>query len=300
MITNSQRLGFVIVDPTSQANLIEDARGLEPIGYVNRYEVREKVRCAFCDGHTLHNRGVTASLPNGRIALCGRCCAARLFPEVNDRLWTQLVEREKAAIARNMVGPLLEGADGVVEAVKAHLGLERQIMEAAKAIVAVAGVEVLRRRTNERGRIGVHDDRGALIGVVSGAFLLREHSRRLFDGASILARIRRTVNVESTDAEIRQAGLDRQEAARLLQEGVDYAAEGILFFRRENVDPVATLLLELQRDAHSVEFEEKEGAATIVLQTYFGNTTRLVFPLLDDVQPPPVHDLVDPLRRSRN
>lgn len=294
----SERLGFVVSDPQSQAGLIEDARGIEPTGYINRYSVGEKVRCAFCDGHTPHNRGVTASLPDGRLALCGRCCAARLFPEVDDRLWAHLMEREKAAIARNLLEPLLDGADSVIEAVKLHLALERRIVDAAKQLVSTLGQEAIKRRTNERGRIGVHDESGLQIGIISGEFLMREHRRRLFEAASILARIKRTISAESSDAEFRQAGLDRQEAIRSLEEGVAYIAEAIRFFRAEAVDPLATLLLEVDRDALSVEFEELGDQAEIVLhQRYRDQASKLVLPILNDMHPPAVHDLVDPLKR---
>lgn len=88
--------GLVISHPELQPGLTDVIPpGELPSHYINRYQAEEEVRCAFCDKHTPHKRGFTAQMEDGRIALCGRDCAAKYFG-------TEAAEKFEAELERQI------------------------------------------------------------------------------------------------------------------------------------------------------------------------------------------------------
>ena len=112
------QLGLTAIIPTGQI----------PTRFINRYRATSKVRCAFCDRHTEHNRGVTAEMADGRIALCGIDCATRHFGrEVVRGLEAELARREAMHARRRQLENVLSGAQQVDDTIDRWLPLEHQI-----------------------------------------------------------------------------------------------------------------------------------------------------------------------------
>lgn len=102
---------FTVNAPDLQANLTaEIERGSVPREYVNRYQADHDVRCAFCAGHTLHRRGFTVKMADGRIALCGIDCAKEFFGEEIAARFERDLERQishqalRAVLSRTVLG----------------------------------------------------------------------------------------------------------------------------------------------------------------------------------------------------
>ena len=73
---------FIISRPELQAGLVDEIpEGEMPSRYINRYHAENEVRCGFCKQHQAHNRGFTALMDDGRMALCGRDCGIKYFGE---------------------------------------------------------------------------------------------------------------------------------------------------------------------------------------------------------------------------
>ena len=84
---------FIVSRPDEQSNLTpEIPKGEIPTHYINRYHADHDVSCAFCDKHTLHRKGFTAEMADGRIALCGRDCAIVRRQGFWDRWLPELIE----------------------------------------------------------------------------------------------------------------------------------------------------------------------------------------------------------------
>jgi hypothetical protein len=101
-----------IDEPEKQAGLtLEFSGGEILVDYENSYKIAHKVRCAFCAKKTLHQWGVTAVLEDGRRALCGNCCAKRVFgAEIHTKLKADLTKREDTAIVNP--GAILDHGNG--------------------------------------------------------------------------------------------------------------------------------------------------------------------------------------------
>ena len=120
-----RREGLRIDRPEEQEGLaLSIPEGEIPSDYENSYKLDYKVRCAFCRKRTPHQWGITAIMDDGRIALCGNCCARRMFgDEIHAKLKSELEQREDAAVSRELIAPLLEGVDDVIEKIKPLLTL---------------------------------------------------------------------------------------------------------------------------------------------------------------------------------
>lgn len=102
---------FFIERPSEQPGLLEVVpKGTRPVAFINHYHVDEQVRCAFCDTHRPHNKGVTVEMADGSIALCGNQCAEHFFGhDVAKHLFANLRvkidrERKRRLIAQTFVG----------------------------------------------------------------------------------------------------------------------------------------------------------------------------------------------------
>ncbi|GHC22725.1 hypothetical protein GCM10007291_22610 [Gemmobacter nanjingensis] len=111
LITPTAFENLIISKPDLQVGLTEVIpTGEIPTHYINRYMAEDEVRCAFCDKHTPHKRGFTAQMADGRIALCGRDCAAKYFgQEVADRFEQDLEKQIERAARRRIVHRTIEG-----------------------------------------------------------------------------------------------------------------------------------------------------------------------------------------------
>lgn len=293
-----EQLGFTIADPEAQEGLVADAVGIEPVGYINRYDLDRdnEVRCAFCAVHQKHQRGVTAELPDGRIALCGRCCAERIFPDMNRRHWSDLKTREKAAIARVRIGPLLEGIDVVVEAIRPFVSFEKQMVDACQQILKEVDPLEVKRRAGDRNQIAVEDSSGRHIGHLKDVDYLSASSRKLYEGASKLVRLKSELSASPTDEALLKAGLLRQDAVRDIEQGADLFKRGIAFFYQP--DMIGGFLANSFQDGVSWGLLLEEwGVYVVVADRRERPLFRLAYPMVDKVQAPSREELVEPLRR---
>lgn len=100
--------GLVISRPDLQPDLTPVVeRGVVPVSYLNSYVADDEQPCAFCAKRTPHKRGYTVSLADGRIALCGHCCADRFFgKEKAAALSSDYLQRHRLAMLRQAVANL--------------------------------------------------------------------------------------------------------------------------------------------------------------------------------------------------
>lgn len=103
--------GLVISRPDLQPDLTPVVeRGVVPVSYLNSYVADDEQPCAFCAKRTPHKRGYTVSLADGRIALCGHCCADRFFGrEKAAALSSDYLQRHRLAMLRQAVANLQAG-----------------------------------------------------------------------------------------------------------------------------------------------------------------------------------------------
>jgi hypothetical protein len=128
---------LTISRPEMQVGLTEIIPlGEIPTGYLNRYLAEREVRCAFCDNHTPHKKGFTARMADGRIALCGRDCAAKYFGQsVADRFEEQLDQQIARSARRRVVQRAVEGVPATLAMITPDLiSMEKQGLHAAHAL----------------------------------------------------------------------------------------------------------------------------------------------------------------------
>jgi len=150
---------YRIADPEFQPGLSETVEsGVVPVEYLNYYNTSSPVRCAFCGKHQRHNRGFTARMADGRIALCGRDCGKAFFGiDVARQLEKVLKAKEKSAIDKAKMEmamqqlPLFE-----TELWQVWTKVEEQISDALLIFPRIPG-NLVRENTRDNGDLCVYD-----------------------------------------------------------------------------------------------------------------------------------------------
>lgn len=153
---------LIISEPGLQVGLTDIIPlGEIPAHYINRYHAAEKVRCAFCDKHTPHNKGFTAQMADGRIALCGRDCAAKYFgQEVADKFEEQLEKQIERSSRRLLIQRTLDGIPDTLAQVSEDLvRMEQAGLKAAHALFLEFRSARLPTRLTEAGDLEISENR---------------------------------------------------------------------------------------------------------------------------------------------
>lgn len=253
---------FFIEDPAGQDGLLECApKGAVPVDFINHYNPSERVRCAFCDTHTPHNRGVTVLMEDGSIALCGNQCAEHFFGRERTRhLFAEL--RAKIERGRKLV-LIADVADAVAPA------LTQAVCESEKRARALWGalIEVLPR--------SVLSDmiNGKAVGVPGRFLSLRHHPEPLTAKVSSLLwqmdAARRHGEALGDIALQRIIDACRQLSGRL-RELEDFMAEAKLFMSPDSLWALK-LFLDARGGDPAARFTNPSGTPQIHL-IYSGRT----------------------------
>ncbi len=134
MNSQSSNSRFIVSRPDGQAGLTpEIPQGEIPIGYLNRYHADHDIRCAFCEKHTLHRRGFTAQMEDGRQALCGRDCATKYFgKEVADTFERDLEKEIRKESRRKILRRTLAGVPQCLKMIEeSWIDAERKYLPAS-------------------------------------------------------------------------------------------------------------------------------------------------------------------------
>ena len=247
-----RRKGLRIDRPEEQEALtLSIPEGDIPSDYENSYKLDYKVRCAFCRNRTPHQWGVTAIMDDGRRALCGNCCAKRVFgDEIHAQLKSELERRENAVVNRELISPLLDGIDDVIKKIKPLLPLERYACEQLTAIVGILP-NSWQRKMNDSGRLTVHEDDGLFIGSIKGMDALTATERHLFQAGSELYGIRKMLSDDPDDAVIKAAGLKRQSAVRSIKEGISFLGDARTLFESDENFQLLCIWFKNQQNEYS-------------------------------------------------
>jgi hypothetical protein len=154
---------FVVSSPDLQVGLsMEIEPGTRPKEFLNRYDAADKVRCAFCKGHTPHHRGFTVRLDDGRTALCGIICAQDFFgKEVASRFESVLQQQIERHNQKRILARTVDGAASALAIMENDwLEIERAYCAAVGGIKAwielddvkrdLAGDSILLRKTKTK------------------------------------------------------------------------------------------------------------------------------------------------------
>lgn len=221
--------------PEQQDGLTVEVGAAEaPVDYENSYKIGYKVPCAFCPKKTPHQWGITAVMEDGRRALCGNCCAKRLFgSDVHKKLNAELSKRERSAIAKHMYGPLVDGITSVIEELKEHwLPVEKRVIDANLAIQHQLPSD-WRSRMNDNGRITVKDWDGEVAGRVKGVDALTHRTRRLFEGTSHLHEIKTYLEADASEQRILFARDKQMKAVRSFELGFEALQKAQVFYKTD-------------------------------------------------------------------
>jgi hypothetical protein len=273
MVMNSH-LGLdtlIISRPDLQGDLTDVIPlGQIPWRYINRYLAEEEVRCAFCEKHTPHKRGFTAEMEDGRIALCGRDCAAKYFgKDVADRFEKDLERQIQVAARRRLVKRTIDGvAETLAKITPDMVAKERAVIKALNSlhldlraarlptILTDAGdleiTESKRRwieRVDENGivkRVPVDETRVTHRIAAAGVLRIKEVYKPHFESAR--AELLTLAEVKATD-DWSEAVIDRMVKKRSkiisdIQNAVRFMNLCQRFFTKDNIKELSRLAVE--------------------------------------------------------
>lgn len=248
-----------------------------PVDYENSYKIGYKVACAFCSKKTPHQWGITAVMEDGRRALCGNCCAKRLFgSDIHKKLSAELSKRERSVIARHMFGPLMDGISSVIDELEANwLPFEKQVIDANIAIVQQLPNE-WRTRMNDSGNLAVKDWEGKSIGRAQGVDALTYRERYLFNGASQLFQIKTYLEADSSEDRILFAQGKIREAIKSLETGFNALRKAQKLYKTdENIVMLGLWLESRTRDQRRFVLEETKNSGSRGISVFdeYGNST---------------------------
>lgn len=250
---------FVVSAPDLQIGLSpEIEQGTRPREFLNRYHASYDIRCAFCAGHTLHRRGFTVQLDDGRIALCGIDCAKIFFgEEVASRFEWDLHKQIEQQNQRRILARTVDGSAPTLEIIEGDwIAVERAYANAVNGILAwvdlgdlkrdITGDALILKKTKTQwvdaaGRDG-HMVRKKqtydLIGArVQGASCLLSNSRpmALAKGglASLVSRAKRPDDIKGDV--VAELMSKRRMIIEMMEEGVAFAKSAHTFFQEKNL-----------------------------------------------------------------
>jgi hypothetical protein len=259
---------LIISRPELQGDLTDVIPlGQIPWRYINRYLAEEEVRCAFCEKHTPHKRGFTAEMEDGRIALCGRDCAAKYFgKDVADRFEKDLERQIQVAARRRLVKRTIDGvAETLAKITPDMVEKEKAVLDALHGlfldlraarlptILTDAGdleiTESRRRwieRVDENGivkRVPVDETRVTHRIAAAGVLRVKEVYRSHFESAR--AELMTLAEVKTTD-DWSEAVIDRMVKKRSkiiadIQNAVRFMNLCQRFFTKDNIRELSRL-----------------------------------------------------------
>ena len=301
---------FRIDDPLSQQLVERVEPGTIPIRYVNGYHVKRLLPCAFCTAHTQHRRGVTAQLDDGRLALCGHCCAKKLFgEEFHAKLLTDLKQRETVDVIIGNIDKLREAINASIFHIDKIWGAqEADIDDAVSQLCEAMSPVYARKCVTPKGSLmvleEVHERRQIKYNVKSETLGAEVFTRRrgMRDGADNLARVLGAImkkNISYGDAQ--QIAKFRVKAIEDISEGIKFFEAAKVFFTKENFANFEKWLA-YKKIGDRARWVEQRGCSAIQLRAapeLFGRQRAwsVLVPRVGNL--PDRSDLVDPLRYQK-
>lgn len=308
--------------------------GERPSHYLNRYHADHKVRCAFCDKHTPHNRGFTAQMEDGRVALCGKDCADEYFGKEDAKKFAEELEKQiRRASKRKIIQRTLDGIPAALELVTDELiAMERQALEATYALSREfrhSGVltklteqgtyehkEARRRWVEQKDKYGatikVPIDEERVILKVNGASILRGGDNRQplrFERAKqdlkMLAKAKPENNL--SDMVVDRMTEKRSRILSDISNATRFLDLCARFFTKDNIRALSKLTSHVQTNAESIALHKRPHGFDLIITPYgytddpaiFNQSNRRVScPLPDFVSRPSVQKLLAPLKED--
>lgn len=267
---------FRVDEPEKQSGLVAEVPVDQiPIDYENSYKISYSVPCAFCSKNTPHKWGVTAVLRNGDRALCGNCCARRLFgEEVHQRLLSGLKRREETAVKREILGSMIDGIDPVIECIKTDwVTKERLIVNGIGELGRYIPRSFLDNGGDTLSKVPYGEAQG--FGTVAGLNALRDRQRYLLGGASRLFEIRQMFGRKLSDIDVKKADGLRRDAIENITKGISFfSAAKRLIGNDDNLVRLGRYIMEDNYDYVQCEIADNgDGNRGFVLVRVIGGNT---------------------------
>lgn len=265
--------GLRVGDPTQQQGLVYAVPAdWAPTNILNRYSGPDLLRCAVCATDKKHKKGITLEFADGQKALCGLVCARKFFGETTINALDRSFEfREQQVILKNLVEPVREGIDEVIETLSPQVGaLELKICELVRELSYgfwksplrnLEGSYLIKRKTrkvrdfnatsfevegaDENGREKFKRVEEEVVRVSFATFLGDVEGKKLVKAGHRLRKLKRELDENPTqNEELRRILTERQEAFLEIQAGVAVLIEASQFFQKSNLEKFAQWLNE--------------------------------------------------------
>jgi hypothetical protein len=322
---------LIISKPDLQVGLTEIIPpGEKPSHYLNRYHAEYKVRCAFCTSHMPHNRGFTVQMEDGRVALCGKNCAAEYFgKEVADNHEQELEKQIRRATKRSIIKRTLDGIPAALKLISDELvDKERQALDPSLALFGefrYSGIqseiteqgryelkEVRRRWVEQEDRFGVTqrvpiDDSKVILTVEGAAILKGGDTRSVVRFERVRKQLGQLLAVDTSeelsDVRIQRMSEARGQIIRDIQNACRFLDLCARFFTKDNVKNLSKLTKKVNTTAEKIALHKaSEGFDLIITREgYVGDLIIYedrrvsVVPVPDLTKRPNVSALLEPL-----
>ena len=313
---------FIIARPELQTKLFaEISEGEIPICYINRYHAEDEVSCAFCRQHQAHNRGFTALMEDGRIALCGRNFGIKVTREVAAAKFEQELDQQiRRESKRRIIRRTLSGIPTVSVLLNDELlEMENEALEACCALREGFKVSGILSKTSEQGHFDLQETRRRWIDQIDKEGRTRsvpideetqilriraakvlnagEQPKLHFEKARWLLEQLAAKNADEDLSDIvveRMAGY-RSAAISAIQEGVHFLDLCSQFFERENVRALTELTRYVQASISNIALHKRSDGFELVFEENAYHK-RVFYPVPDFTLRPSIDDLVSPLK----
>lgn len=313
---------FVISKPELQAGLAQEIlEGEVPVRYVNRYHAEEKVRCAFCAQHQAHNRGFTALMEDGRIALCGRDCGIKYFGlEAAAKFEEELDQQIRRETKRRIILRTLAGVPAILALLSDDLlKMEAMAFDACQRLLEEFQQTGIFNKTDENGNFVLTETRRRWVDqvdkdgrstsvpidesynllTVKKAVVLQDGVRpqRHFEKAKkLLTQLAsKDIKEELSDTVVDRMTQHRTEAISALRNGVRFLENCSLFFTKDNAKALTQLCHRANSTVERISLHKRPTGfdLTISEASYRENE---VYPVPDFNERPKVDDFLSLLR----
>ena len=312
---------FIISRPDLQAGLVDEIpEGEIPIRYINRYHAEEEMRCAFCHQHQAHNRGFTALMDDGRLALCGRNCGIKYFgEEAASKFEEELDQQIRRESKRKIVRRTLNGIPAVLDLLTDDLlDMEREALAACRALHYGFRYSGILSKLNEQGhyelketkrrwidqvdkegrtkRVPIEEEKVVLRVRTASVMKTGESPTHQLEKARRLLEQLATKNAgeDLSDVIVERMGEYRSKAMSAIRNGVRFLDLCSQFFTKDNVKALSRLAERVQASVETVALHKRTDGFDLILEenTYY---KREAYPVPDFAERPKVDDLISPL-----
>jgi len=326
--------GLIISHPEFQEGLTPVIpTGEIPAHYINRYEAKYEVRCAFCDNHTPHKKGFTVQMQDGRVALCGRDCARHYFgDEVADNFEEKLEKQIRRASKMNIIQKTLKGIPEAIKAITPELVRTEELALSAVSALSATFRDSGMTRFTDSGHFRLKETRRTWVeredGVgktkrvpidtehtvleVKAASILRMHGAPSSGLLCALADLeflsRADASKEFSDIVIDRMTDKRAQAIKNINNGLQFLKLAAQFFTKENIKALSELAKHVHTTAEKIELHKRDHGFDLVItpenyiadSDYWGGQKKITRKISSFESIPSVDSILRPLREGAN